>query len=397
MKSLPVARDSKKYLKRGVSSAKEEVHSAIKNMDKGVFPGAFCKAIENPYGDKNFVYLMHADGAGTKSSLAYLYWKETGDSSVFKGIAQDALIMNLDDLLCVGAIGPYSFSSTIGRNKSKIPSEIIARIITGTQEQIELLNQYGADIKSLGGETADIGDLVQTLVVDATMGGIVPKDNFINARNIAPNMVIVGLASFGQATYEAGYNAGIGSNGLTGARHDLFQHIYYQKYPETFDKDLEEDLIYCGDYLLKDELTGTNISMGKAVLSPTRTYYPVIAKILKENSQKIVGMIHCTGGGQVKCAGFSQNIHFVKDNLFDFPPLFQKLSEKNPIKEMFKIFNCGHRMELYTDETTAKEIIDISHSFNIPAKVIGYTDNSSLGNQVSISYQGEKFIYTGDF
>ena len=381
-----------KYTQRGVSSKKEDVHLAIKHLDKGLFPGAFCKAVPNIWGDEQSVCLMHADGAGTKSALAYLYWKESGDVSVFRGIAQDSLIMNVDDLLCVGATGPTLVSSTIGRNKKKIPGEIIKEIIEGTEEIISLLNQHGGQFVFVGGETADLGDLVKTIVVDTTVMTQVKKKAFIDASHIQKNQVIVGLASYGMASYEKEYNAGMGSNGLTSARHDLFVSSYQKKYPETMANDIPSHLAYCGEYRLFDQLKGTEVTMGQAVLSPTRTYFPVIKEVLEELSGKINGIIHCSGGGQIKCKHFGKNIHFVKDNLFPFPPLFEVLSQSTQMKEMFEVFNCGHRMEIYLDEKDAQTIIDISSSFNIDAKVIGHTE--AIGkNKVTIKYNGREFIY----
>ncbi len=384
--------DKNKYTQRGVSSKKEDVHEAIKNLNQGVFPGAFCKVVPNVFGDDESVSLMHADGAGTKSTLAYLYWKETGDVSVFRGLAQDSLIMNVDDLLCVGAVGPTLISSTIGRNKKKIPSDVIKEVIEGTEAVVALLNQHGGDFVSVGGETADLGDVVKTIVVDSTVMTNIKKSEFIDASRIKKNQVIVGLASYGLASYEQEYNAGLGSNGLTSARHDLFESSYRKKYPETFDSDMPPQLSYSGKHGLLDNLEGTDVAMGKAVLSPTRTYFPVIKKVLHELPRKISGIIHCSGGGQVKCKNFGKNIHFVKDNLFPFPPLFKLLSEVTEMREMFEVFNCGHRMEIYLDEKEAATVIDISKSFNVDAKVIGHTEGA-LENKVTINYQGREFVY----
>ena len=385
-----------KYTQRGVSSQKADVHKAIEHIDKGIFPGAFCKAIPNLFDDKDSVSLMHADGAGTKSSLAYLYWKETGDKSVFRGVAQDSLIMNVDDLLCVGAVGPTLVSSTIGRNKLRIPGELIKEIIEGTQETIELLNAHGGTFVSVGGETADLGDLIKTIVVDTTVMTTIKKKDFIDASNIAPHQIIIGLASFGQANYEKEYNAGIGSNGLTSARHDIFKSTYSKKYPETFDNSLGSDLAYNGKHSLFDRLEGTEVLMGKALLSPTRTYFPIIRQILKKLPGKISGIIHCSGGGQVKCKNFSHNIHYIKDNLFPFPPLLNTLSKVTEPKEMFEVFNCGHRMELYVSESAAQTIMDISKSYNVDARIIGRTEalgKDQTRNQVTIKYNGQTYIY----
>lgn len=408
MKDFSLSLDNKRfslnknrYSIRGVSSKKEDVHQAIKNLDKGVFPGAFCKAVPSLHGDAKSVSLMHADGAGTKSSLAYLYWKETEDLSVFRGIAQDSLIMNVDDLLCVGSIGPTMVSSTIGRNKLRVPGEVIEEIIEGTRETIELLNKHGGEFISVGGETADLGDIVKTLIVDTTVTTEVKKKDFIDASRIKKDLVIVGLASYGQASYEKEYNAGIGSNGLTLARHELFKTTYREKYPETFDGSMSPDLVYCGQYGLFDKLEGTEVSVGKALLSPTRTYFPVIKKILAELSKKIVGIVHCTGGGQVKCKNFGHDVHFIKNNFFPFPPLFERLAELTDIKEMFEVFNCGHRLEIYLPKEYASSVIDISRSFNVDAQIIGHTEelpknheNKNIGqNKVTIEYGGEEFVY----
>ena len=371
---------SKRYAQRGVSSAKEEVHKAIKNIDKGLFPKAFCKIVPDYLtGDKDYCLVMHADGAGTKSSLAYMYWKETGDLSVWKGIAQDALIMNIDDLLCVGAVDNIMLSSTIGRNKNLIPAEVISAIINGTQELIAELATFGVHIHSTGGETADVGDLVRTIIVDSTVTARIAKNKVIDNANIKAGNVIVGLASYGQATYETAYNGGMGSNGLTSARHDVFAKVLAKQYPESFDAALPDDLVYSGTKLLTDKVVGSPLDAGKLVLSPTRTYAPIIKKILEryDNSQ-IHGMVHCSGGAQTKILHFIDNLHVVKDNLFDVPPLFQLIQQesKTDWKEMYQVFNCGHRMELYVDETIAEDIITISESFGVPAKIIGHTSPS---------------------
>ena len=371
---------SKRYAQRGVSSAKEEVHKAIKNIDKGLFPKAFCKIVPDYLtGDKDYCLVMHADGAGTKSSLAYMYWKETGDLSVWKGIAQDALIMNIDDLLCVGAVDNIMLSSTIGRNKNLIPAEVISAIINGTQELIAELATFGVHIHSTGGETADVGDLVRTIIVDSTVTARIAKNKVIDNANIKAGNVIVGLASYGQATYETAYNGGMGSNGLTSARHDVFAKVLAKQYPESFDAALPDDLVYSGTKLLTDKVVGSPLDAGKLVLSPTRTYAPIIKKILEryDNSQ-IHGMVHCSGGAQTKILHFIDNLHVVKDNLFDVPPLFQLIQQesKTDWKEMYQVFNCGHRMELYVDETIAEDIITISESFGVPAKIIGHISPS---------------------
>nr|WP_315126889.1 AIR synthase related protein [uncultured Capnocytophaga sp.] len=371
---------SKRYAQRGVSSAKEEVHKAIKNIDKGLFPKAFCKIVPDYLtGDKDYCLVMHADGAGTKSSLAYMYWKETGDLSVWKGIAQDALIMNIDDLLCVGAVDNIMLSSTIGRNKNLIPAEVISAIINGTEELIAELATFGVHIHSTGGETADVGDLVRTIIVDSTVTARIAKNKVIDNANIKAGNVIVGLASYGQATYETTYNGGMGSNGLTSARHDVFAKVLAKQYPESFDAALPDDLVYSGTKLLTDKVVGSPLDAGKLVLSPTRTYAPIIKKILEryDNSQ-ICGMVHCSGGAQTKILHFIDNLHVVKDNLFDVPPLFQLIQQesKTDWKEMYQVFNCGHRMELYVDETIAEDIITISESFGVPAKIIGHISPS---------------------
>ena len=371
---------SKRYAQRGVSSAKEEVHKAIKNIDKGLFPKSFCKIVPDYLtGDKDYCLVMHADGAGTKSSLAYMYWKETGDLSVWKGIAQDALIMNIDDLLCVGAVDNIMLSSTIGRNKNLIPAEVISAIINGTEELIAELATFGVHIHSTGGETADVGDLVRTIIVDSTVTARIAKNKVIDNANIKAGNVIVGLASYGQATYETAYNGGMGSNGLTSARHDVFAKVLAKQYPESFDAALPDDLVYSGTKLLTDKVVGSPLDAGKLVLSPTRTYAPIIKKILEryDNSQ-ICGMVHCSGGAQTKILHFIDNLHVVKDNLFDVPPLFQLIQQesKTDWKEMYQVFNCGHRMELYVDETIAEDIITISESFGVPAKIIGHISPS---------------------
>ncbi len=363
-----------RYSARGVSASKEDVHEAIKNVDKGLFPKAFCKIVPDILGgDTEWCNIMHADGAGTKSALAYMYWKETGDISVWKGIAQDALIMNVDDLLCVGATDNILVSSTIGRNKNNIPGEVIAAIINGTEELLASLRKMGISIYSTGGETADVGDLVRTIIVDSTVTCRMKREDVISADKIAAGNVIVALSSSGQASYEEKYNGGMGSNGLTSARHDVFAKYLAEKYPESFDPEVPSDLIYSGKCKLTDAIEGLDIDAGKLVLSPTRTYAPVIKKILDKFRNEITGMIHCSGGAQTKVLHFVDNVHVIKDNMFPVPPLFQLIQEQSGTdwKEMYKVFNMGHRFEIYTTPETAKEIITISKSFNIDAKVIG--------------------------
>ena len=371
---------SKRYNLRGVSASKEDVHQAIKNIDKGLFPQAFCKIIPDYLtNDDQYCIIMHADGAGTKSSLAYMYWKETGDISVWKGIAQDALIMNIDDLLCVGATDNILLSSTIGRNKNLIPGEVISAIINGTEELIADLKSHGVTIHSTGGETADVGDLVRTIIVDSTVTARMKRADVIDNANIQAGDVIVGLASFGQATYEKEYNGGMGSNGLTSARHDVFSKYLAEKYPESFDASVPNELVYSGQTKLTDSVENSPIDAGKLVLSPTRTYAPVIKKILsKYNSNEIHGMVHCSGGAQTKVLHFVENVHVIKDNLFPVPPLFQLIQEqsKTDWKEMYQVFNCGHRMELYVPAELAQDIIEISKSFNINAQIVGRVEKS---------------------
>jgi phosphoribosylformylglycinamidine cyclo-ligase len=371
---------SKRYSLRGVSASKEDVHNAIKNIDKGLFPQAFCKIVPDYLtGDEKYCLIMHADGAGTKSSLAYMYWKETGDISVWKGIAQDALIMNIDDLLCVGAADNIMLSSTIGRNKNLIPGEVISAIINGTEELIEELKTFGVTIHSTGGETADVGDLVRTIIVDSTVTARMKREDVIDNANIQPGDVIVGLASFGQASYEKGYNGGMGSNGLTSARHDVFSNGLAQKYPESYDASVPLDLVYSGKVKLTDAVDGSPIDAGKLVLSPTRTYAPIIKKILEEYTPAhIHGMVHCSGGAQTKILHFVDNVHVVKDNLFPVPPLFKLIQEQSGTdwKEMYQVFNCGHRMELYVPEGIAQDIIAISKSFNVDAQIVGRVEAS---------------------
>lgn len=371
---------SKRYAQRGVSAGKEDVHKAIKNVDKGLFPKAFCKIIPDYLThDDDYCLIMHADGAGTKSSLAYAYWKETGDISVWKGIAQDALIMNIDDLLCVGAVDNILLSSTIGRNKNLVPGEVISAIINGTEELISELKDFGVTIHSTGGETADVGDLVRTIIVDSTVTARMKRKDVIDNANIQAGDVIVGLASFGQATYEKEYNGGMGSNGLTSARHDVFNQTIAKKYPETFDSAVPEDLIYSGSKNLTDTVEGSPIDAGKLVLSPTRTYAPIIKKILNEiPKEHIHGMIHCSGGAQTKILHFIDQFHIIKDNMFEVPPLFKLIQSesKTDWKEMYQVFNMGHRMELYVSEQVAAQIIAISEAFDVAAQVVGRVEAS---------------------
>lgn len=369
------ANPSQRYALRGVSAQKEDVHNAIKSIDKGLFPKAFCKIVPDYLtGDPEYCLIMHADGAGTKSSLAYMYWKETGDLSVWKGIAQDALIMNIDDLLCVGATDNILLSSTIGRNKNLIPGEVIAAIINGTEELIADLAQHGVQIHSTGGETADVGDLVRTIIVDSTVTARMKRSDVIDNANIKAGNVIVGLASFGQATYETQYNGGMGSNGLTSARHDVFHHELAARYPESYDATVPEDLVYSGSVGLTDQVANSPIDAGKLVLSPTRTYAPVIKAILDEiPAAQINGMVHCSGGAQTKILHFVENLHIIKDNLFAVPPLFELIQResKTDWKEMYQVFNCGHRMELYVEPEWAARIIAIAESFGIAAQIVG--------------------------
>jgi len=371
-----------RYNLRGVSASKEDVHLAISNIDKGIFPQAFCKIIPDILGkDPDYCNIMHADGAGTKSSLAYAYWKETGDISVWRGIAQDAIIMNTDDLLCVGAVDNILLSSTIGRNKNLIPGEVIAAIINGTEEVLAELRSHGMEIYSTGGETADVGDLVRTIIVDSTVTCRMPKAQVISNHRIKAGNVIVGLASFGQATYENEYNGGMGSNGLTSARHDVFNKSIAEKYPETFDPAVPYDLVFSGGLNLTDEIEIENygkITAGKLVLSPTRTYTPIIKKILAQFPTQIDGMVHCSGGGQTKVLHFVNNVHIIKNNLFPIPPLFKLIQEQSgtAFQEMYQVFNMGHRMEIYVDESIAQSIIDIAKSFNVAAQIIGRVETA---------------------
>lgn len=387
---------SKRYAGRGVSAGKEDVHNAIKNVDKGLFPQAFCKIVpDHLTGDENYCLIMHADGAGTKSSLAYMYWKETGDISVWKGIAQDALIMNIDDLLCVGATDNILLSSTIGRNKNLIPGEVISAIINGTEELLADLKRFGVEIHSTGGETADVGDLVRTIIVDSTVTARMKKSDVIDNANIKPGNVIVGLSSFGKASYEKEYNGGMGSNGLTSARHDVFSKALAEKYPESFDSSIPEELIYSGTKSLTDKIEGAPLDTGKLVLSPTRTYAPIIKKILSQFSNKeIHGMVHCSGGAQTKILHFVENLHIIKDNLFPVPPLFKLIQQesKTDWKEMYQVFNMGHRMELYVNESIANQIIEISKSFDVDARIIGRVEAADK-KRLTIKSEFGKFEY----
>lgn len=385
--------ESNRYMMRGVSAAKEDVHNAIKNIDKGIFPQAFCKIIPDILGgDPKYCNIMHADGAGTKSSLAYMYWKETGDLSVWKGIAQDALIMNTDDLLCVGAVDNILVSSTIGRNKMLIPGEVISAIINGTDELLQQMRDMGVGIYATGGETADVGDLVRTIIVDSTVTCRMKRCDVIDNANIRPGDVIVGLSSCGQATYETEYNGGMGSNGLTSARHDMFDKYLAAKYPESYDHAVPDDLVYSGSYKLTDTIEGCSLPAGKLVLSPTRTYAPVIKKLLDEMRQKIHGMVHCTGGAQTKVLHFvSENCKVVKDNMFPVPPLFRAIHDESGTdwKEMYKVFNMGHRLEIYLSPEEAEQVIAISKSFNIDAQIIGHIEEG----QKSLTIKSEFGVF----
>jgi phosphoribosylformylglycinamidine cyclo-ligase len=387
---------SKRYEQRGVSASKEDVHNAIKNIDKGLFPKAFCKIVPDYLtNDNDYCLIMHADGAGTKSALAYMYWKETGDVSVWKGIAQDALIMNIDDLLCVGATDNIMLSSTIGRNKNLITGEVISAIINGTEELIEDLKSFGVTIHSTGGETADVGDLVRTIIVDSTVTARIKRADVIDNANIKAGDVIVGLESFGQASYEKEYNGGMGSNGLTSARHDVFSKYLAEKYPESFDAAVPGDLVYSGKTKLTDKIEDSPIDAGKLVLSPTRTYAPIIKAILNTyNSEAIHGMVHCSGGAQTKILHFVDNLHIIKDNMFKIPPLFKLIQEQSNTdwKEMYQVFNCGHRMELYVKPDVAEAIIAISQSFNVDAKIIGRVE-ASTQKQLTIKSEFGTFKY----
>jgi phosphoribosylformylglycinamidine cyclo-ligase len=386
------------YGKRGVSASKEDVHAAIKNLDKGIFPNAFCKVVEDHLGgDPDYCNIMHADGAGTKSSLAYIYWKETGDISVWKGIAQDAVVMNLDDLLCAGITDNILISSTIGRNKKLIPGEVISAIISGTEEFLEKMRSHGIRIWSTGGETADVGDLVKTVIVDSTVTARVPRSEIISNEGFSGGNVIVGLASFGKAVYEDEYNGGMGSNGLTSARHDVFNKTYASKYPESYDNDLPAEVVYIGNKSVTDKVEdayGLDLDAGKLVLSPTRTYAPVIKEVLKQLRPVIAGLIHCSGGAQTKVLHFVNDLHVIKNNLFPVPPLFRMIQDESGTswQEMYQVFNMGHRMEIYIDEKYAKEIIDISRSFGIEAQIIGYCEKAE-GKKLTIETPMGRFYY----
>jgi phosphoribosylformylglycinamidine cyclo-ligase len=386
---------SDRYNQRGVSASKEDVHQAIQKLDKGLFPKAFCKIVPDFLAnDPDYCTVMHADGAGTKSSLAYLYWKETGDLSVWRGIAQDAIIMNVDDLLCVGATQNILLSSTIGRNKNLIPGEVISAIINGTEEVLEMLRNNGLNIISTGGETADVGDLVRTIIVDSTVTARMKRSEVVSNHTIQAGDVIVGLSSFGQASYENEYNGGMGSNGLTSARHDVFSNVYATNYPESFDAAVPASLVYSGKYLLTDTIPESPLTVSKLVLSPTRTYAPIIVKILAELRNQLHGIVHCSGGGQTKVLHFVDNLHIIKDSLFDVPPLFKLIQEQSGTdwKEMYKVFNMGHRMELYLNEKLASQVIEISKSFGVDAKIIGRVEPSDK-KQLTISTSNGVFKY----
>ncbi len=384
-----------RYMQRGVSASKEDVHKAIANLDKGLFPQAFCKISPDILGgDAEYCNIMHADGAGTKSSLAYLYWKETGDISVWRGIAQDAVVMNTDDLICVGATDQMLLSSTIGRNKNLIPGEVIAEIINGTEEVLQMLRDNGLGIYSTGGETADVGDLVRTIIVDSTVIGRMKRADVVSNEHIQAGDVIVGLASDGQATYEKTYNGGMGSNGLTSARHDVLGHYLAAKYPESFDPSVPKDLVYSGSKKLTDPVAGTPLNVGQLVLSPTRTYAPVIKAIFNALRRQIHGMVHCSGGAQTKVMHFVKDVHVIKDNLFSIPPLFDMIQKESgtSFKEMYQVFNMGHRMEIYLNPKHAEEVIQIAQSFGIPAQIVGYVEGYA-GKKLTIRNQGEEYIY----
>ena len=386
---------TERYIQRGVSADKTDVHNAIKSIDKGIFPNAFCKIVPDYLtGDKDYCLVMHADGAGTKSSLAYMYWKETGDLKVWKGIAQDALIMNLDDLLCVGLDDNIMLSSTIGRNKSNINGNVLSEIINGTEELLEEYKKFGVNIFSTGGETADVGDLVRTIIVDSTVVGRMKRSDVIDNSNIKEGNVIIGLSSFGTSSYEKEYNGGMGSNGLTSARHDVFVKELADKYPESYNPSVPEDLVYSGNKFLTDKIPGCDLDVGKLVLSPTRTYAPIMKKVLEKYRDRIDGIIHCSGGAQTKILHFVDNLHIIKDNMFDLPPLFQLIKDESNTdwKEMYKVFNMGHRMELYVPDEIATDIISISKSFNVDAQIIGRVESYN-GKKLTIDSEYGKFIY----
>ncbi|MCH7408000.1 AIR synthase-related protein [Belliella sp. DSM 111904] len=386
---------NERYMQRGVSASKEDVHKAISKLDKGLFPKAFCKIVEDTLGnDPDYCNIMHADGAGTKSSLAYMYWKETGDLSVWKGIAQDAIIMNTDDLLCVGAINNILVSSTIGRNKHLVPGEVISAIINGTEEVLQMLRDNGVNVVLTGGETADVGDLVRTIIVDSTVTCRMKRDEVISNDKIKGGDVIVGLSSYGQANYEDAYNGGMGSNGLTSARHDVFAKVLKTKFPESFDPAVPDDLVYAGKYNLTDPAPGTSVDVGKLVLSPTRTYAPIMVEVLKQLRSQINGIVHCSGGAQTKVLHFVDDVHVVKDNLFETPPLFKIIQEESGTdwQEMYKVFNMGHRMEVYLHEQYAQEVIDISKSYGVDAQIIGRVLPHN-GKKVTVKGAHGTFIY----
>lgn len=387
---------SQRYAGRGVSASKEDVHNAIKNVDKGLFPGAFCKIIPDYLtGDPEYCIVMHADGAGTKSALAYMYWRRTGDLSVWKGIAQDALVMNIDDLLCVGATDNILLSSTIGRNKNLIPGSVISAIIGGTEELLAEMRSYGVNIISTGGETADVGDLVRTVIVDSTVTARMKRSDVIDNERIQAGDVIVGLASYGQATYEKGYNGGMGSNGLTSARHDVFRKALADEFPESYDHAVADSLVYCGTKDLTDPVEGSPLNAGQLVLSPTRTYAPMVKKVLDALRGQIHGMVHCSGGAQTKILHFVQDLHVIKDNLFPVPPLFAMIQAESGTswKEMYQVFNMGHRMEFYVPQDIAQEIVAISESFGIPARIVGRVEASPQGKRLTIASDRGVFEY----
>ena len=386
---------TERYIQRGVSADKKDVHNAIKSIDKGIFPNAFCKIVPDYLtGNKDYCLVMHADGAGTKSSLAYIYWKETGDVKVWKGIAQDALIMNLDDLLCVGLVDNIMLSSTIGRNKSNINGNVLSEIINGTEELLAEYKKFGVNIFSTGGETADVGDLVRTIIVDSTVVGRMKRSDVIDNSNIKEGNVIIGLSSFGTSSYEKEYNGGMGSNGLTSARHDVFVKELADKYPESYNPSVPEDLVYSGNKFLTDKIPGCDLDVGKLVLSPTRTYAPIMKKVLEKYRDRIDGIIHCSGGAQTKILHFVDNLHIIKDNMFDLPPLFQLIKDESNTdwKEMYKVFNMGHRMELYVPDEIASDIISISKSFNVDAQIIGRVESYN-GKKLTINSEFGKFVY----
>jgi phosphoribosylformylglycinamidine cyclo-ligase len=388
-----------RYAERGVSSSKSEVHAAIANIDKGIFPGAFCKITDDFLtGDPKKCNIIHSDGSGTKSILGYLYWRETGDPSVFRGIAQDSIVMNLDDLLCVGATGPIILSSTINRNAKNVPGEVLAELIEGTEDFLATMRANGIDIYSGGGETADVGDLTGTVVVDSCAVAILPKTAVVTGKNIKPGLAIVGLSSAGQATYESRENSGMGSNGLTSARHDLLSPYYKRNFPETFDKQIASKLVYCGPFRMNDPLPGSTLSVGQAILSPTRTYAPVIAKLLREVPEKIKGMVHCSGGGQTKCLHFGKRVHFIKDRLMPVPPVFKTIQKvsKTSIKEMYQVYNMGHRMEIYCNPSAVKTVVQMAEHFGIQAAQIGHTEKSEKKdgtNHLTLFHGKRKLTY----